>query len=504
MLQASVFRLPLAALLAAFGYVSAARAQRPEPPREVEGTVVVRERRAEGVSKEAKETKEAKQTKEAEADPRPAESPKGDAPEGEAVEASAASSLEELRARAASEKNPSERARLQRELVERLAAEAGRGEAVPALRALLADERFDPPFFYNVGNQLARLGESGAAVEAYRKAAAQRRGNYPRAQHNLGVVLIRLGRLDEAEEALTAALKLENFAYAEASYNLGRLHALRGEAGLAIAEWQRTLRLKPDHAEAAVALARALAEDGDPEEALAVLDAFDARAARLGTTAPPEVSAARAEIVSAVGRKGDAREEDEAERPARGAKEAAPSARGERRPPLRPLLVGRVAYDYLRRARAARESDRAAEAVGLYERAIASNGGYFAPANLELGFALSGLRRTEEAIAQLSLVTRRSGARYPLAFYHLGRLYEHAGRVAEAADAFARAAELAGDSSPHFYADLSRVREKEGKTAAALAAIETYVSAAARLGDVPAWARDRADRLRQQQTAGRN
>src|SRR5256714_5041 len=171
---------------------------------------------------------------------------------------------------------------------------------------MLSEERFDPPFFFNTGNALARLGEADAAVEAYRKAVAQRHGNYSRAQHNLGVVLTRLGRWDEAEEALKSALRLENYTYAEASYNLGRLYALRGEAGLAIAEWQRTLRIKPDHADTAIALARTLAEDGDPEQGLAVLDSFGARMSKRGATAPREVAVARGEIVAAANVAADA------------------------------------------------------------------------------------------------------------------------------------------------------------------------------------------------------
>src|SRR5205085_7543331 len=121
----------------------------------------------------------------------------------------------------------------------------------------------------------------------------------PLLQHGLGVVLTRLGRWDEAEEALKAALRLENYTYAEASYNLGRLYALRGEAGLAIAEWQRTLHIKPDHADAAIALARTLAEDGDPEQGLAVLDSFGARMSKRGAVAPREVAVARGEIIAA-------------------------------------------------------------------------------------------------------------------------------------------------------------------------------------------------------------
>ena len=447
--------------------------------------------------------------------------------------------VEELRARLASLSDASERARVERELVERLS-EAGRAaEAVELLRSMLGENRFDPPFFYNVGNAFARLGESEAAIEAYRKAIAQRRGNYSRAQHNLGVVLTRLGRWDEAEEALTAALRQENYTYAEASYSLGRLHALRGEAGLAIAEWRRTLRIEPEHADAAVALARALAEDGDPAAALAVLDDFGALLSRRGASVPREVTVARGEIVAAANvaaepaRGGSGSEEAKggpksyaksegaagargagAEESASAARESSPVAREESASILgaessalrgsklvRPLVIGRETYDLLNRAREAREDHRGEEAVVLYRRAIEKNGGYFAPANLELGFTLAGLQRTDEAVAALLVVTSREPARYPIAFYHLGRFYEHLGRLEQADAAFARAAEMLGDESPQFFADLSRVREHEGKYVEALVAARQYVSAMERGGHAPAWARERVAALQKKLAA---
>jgi tetratricopeptide (TPR) repeat protein len=374
------------------------------------------------------------------------------------------------------------------------------------LRSMLAEQRFDPQFFYNTGNALARLGESESAIEAYRKAVEQRRGNYARAQHNLGVVLLRLGRWEEAEAALTAALKLENYTYAEASYSLGRLHALRGEAGLAIAEWSRTLRLKPDHADAAVALARALAEDGDPDAALAILDAFDARMSRRGASTPREVTVARGEIVAFANVAGDGVKvatPSKVSTPAPASAMRAPAVRDasavvrEARKPqtLRPLVVKKKTYDLLRRARDARDGDRDEEAVALYRNAIESNGGYFAPANLELGFTLAGMNHDEEAIASLLLVIGREGARYPIAFYHLGRFYEHMNQIAQAGESFARAAELLGDESPQFFIDLSRVREREGKYVDALAAVVRYVHEMEKTGVAPVWARERVAQL---------
>jgi tetratricopeptide (TPR) repeat protein len=427
--------------------------------------------------------------------------------------AATSAEVEALRARAESASNPSERGRLRLDLAERLIGAGRRAEAAGLLRSMLAEERFDPQLFYNAGNALARLGESDAAADAYRKAIAQRRGNYSRAQHNLGVVLTRLGRWEEAEEALRAALRLESNTYAEASYSLGRLHALRGDAALAVSEWERTLRLKPDHVDATVALARALAEGGDAEAALALLDSFEQRAQRRGGAAAREVTVARGEIVAeaniAAVRRAEGSKASEAsssitamrgESNASGAPlpDASALLRAARAPKGSPAvaLVDRQSYTLLLDARAARADERREEAVGLYRRAIKEGGGYLAPANIELGFTLFSLRRHEEAAASLLAVVRKDGARYPLVFYHLGRIYEHLGRLGEAGEAFARAAELAGEESPQFYVDLSRVREREGRAPEALSAAEAYVRVTGRAGGTPGWARERVEKLR--------
>ncbi|MBA3767708.1 MAG: tetratricopeptide repeat protein [Acidobacteria bacterium] len=170
-----------------------------------------------------------------------------------------------------------ERARLQRTLVDYLIALKRQSEAIKELRAMMREERIDPVGFYNIGNALARLGDTPTAIDAYRKAIDQRRGNYARALNNMGVLLIRQERWDEALQALSSALKQENFRYGEASYNLGRLYAARGETKLAINEWTRALAAQPDHLDAALLLARTLAANGETERAIAVIDAFVAR-----------------------------------------------------------------------------------------------------------------------------------------------------------------------------------------------------------------------------------
>ena len=177
-----------------------------------------------------------------------------------------------LRAQIIEARTEIERVRLQRTLVDYLIALGRNSEAAVELRAMLSAESLDAATYYNIGNGLAKLGESEQAVTAYRKAIDTRQGNYPRALNNLGVVLLDLGRMDEAFDAFVLAIKQQNFRYAEASYNLGRLYAARDEADLAISEWTRALTVQPDHIDAAIALARAYMVTGKPELGLEVIE----------------------------------------------------------------------------------------------------------------------------------------------------------------------------------------------------------------------------------------
>ncbi|HJU92339.1 MAG TPA: tetratricopeptide repeat protein, partial [Pyrinomonadaceae bacterium] len=150
----------------------------------------------------------------------------------------------------------SDRIRLQLKLADLLVSTGHRSEALAELQLIADSKSFDPVGFYNLGNSYARLGETEAAIDAYRTAIEQRKGRYSRAYNNLGVVLLRSGRWDDAQDALLSALKIENFRYAEASYNLGRVYSARGQKDLAAREWRRALKVDPKHDAAAYALGR--------------------------------------------------------------------------------------------------------------------------------------------------------------------------------------------------------------------------------------------------------
>lgn len=329
-------------------------------------------------------------------------------------------------------------------------------EALAELHKVLDANGFDPVGFYNLGNAFARLGESEAAIRAYRRAIEQKSGGYSRAQNNLGVVLLSEGRWEEAYAAFNAALKLENFRYAEASYNLGRLYAARGEHDLAVREWQRALLVNPKHTAAAQALARGVDDD------VIVVEKRPAVVKPATTTSNAVPMVAR---VSASGRPGK-------------------------------LTIDQASYDFLQRARSASERGKMVEAVDNFRRVLTRQGGYFAPANLELSYALLSLQRYDEALGQLLQVSQRDGTRYPVSYFHLGRVYEMKGELKLAEAAFSQTVEAYGSSNVQFLLDLSRVREKQNDFKGALEAMERYANLAQQQGQKPAWCDERLAELR--------
>jgi|SRR5688572_1487500 len=351
-----------------------------------------------------------------------------------------------------------DRNRLQLKLAEELVRTGQKREALVELVAALNANGFDPVGFYNLGNAFARLDESESAITAYRRAIEQRKGGYSRAHNNLGVVLLREGRWDEAYEAFNTALKLEKFGYAEASYNLGRLYAARGQSDLAMREWRRAIYVDPKHDAARQALAR-----GDNEDVIAVEKA-------------PEVKSAN-----------------------RTTAKASPAPRAASSPasgPGRRLTLSQTSFDFLQRARDASERGKMLDAVDNYRRLLNREGGYFAPANLELSYALLSLKRYDEAVAQLRQVSERDGARYPVSYFHLARLYELKGELKLAEAAFSQALNANVSTNVRFLLDLSRVREKQGDFKGALEAMERYVSVVQQQGEKPAWCDERLAALR--------
>ena len=352
-----------------------------------------------------------------------------------------------------------ERNQLQLTLADLLAATGHKTEALTELQLIAKSDSFDPIGFYNLGNSFARLGESEAAIDAYRTAIEQRKGRYSRAYNNLGVVLLRAGRWDEAYDALVSALKLESFRYAEASYNLGRVYAARGQNDLAAREWHRALAVNPEHDAAAQALANVRTEER------IVVASRPAKAA----AASPDVKIAT-------------------KSPAIAGSSSTSAAKS--------LELDQASFDFLQRARNASERGKMLEAVDNFRRVLNRQGGYFPPANLELSYALLSLKRNDEALGLLIQVSQRDGARYPISYFHLARLYEMKGELKLAEAAFSQAATTYQPTNAQFLLDLSRVREKLGDYKGALEALEKFVSLTQSQNQKPAWADDRLAELR--------
>ncbi len=366
-----------------------------------------------------------------------------------------------------------ERIRLQLKLAEQLVAADKKPEAIAELRSITSSDAFDPQGIYNVGNAFARLGESDGAIEAYRKAIEQRKGNYSRACNNLGVVLLRVGRWDEAYDALTTALKLENFRYPEASYNLGRLYAARGQADLAAREWRRVLARNPQHPGAKEALAQVRSEYRVSVEPISAHQNSD----RNPASSEPANSAV-------------------SEKPAP-LKAGSTSARIT----TNALSLDQISYDFLQRARTSIERGNTLEAIDSYKRIISRQAGYFPPANLELGFAYLSLKRHDEALSNLLLVANRDGNRYPISYFHVARVYELKGDFNLAQVAYSKAVLAFGEQNPQFLLDVSRVREKVGDFKGALESLEKYISLMKEQGQEPSWSEERMAALRQKAAA---
>ena len=361
-----------------------------------------------------------------------------------------------------------EKASLQLKLVDLLTRAGKTQEARSQLAKMLGEDRFDPQTFYNIGNAFARLGNVDGAIVSYRKAIDQRKGRYSKALNNLGVVLMRRGDWQEANDALVAALKLETFRYAEASYNLGRLYAAQGQMDLAIREWRRALRVDPNHSAAAQAIARA-----GTEEEVTVAAVQPVAETRTGKSVVP------------------------ASQPKESTRNTKLSSPPRTATSPKNLSVDPVTFNQLQRARDAHERGKEQEAIANYRSVISRMGGYFAPANLELSYILIGIKQPNDALTYLKPVTTRDGARYPISYYHLARIYEGQDELGMAAEAYGQAATFYHGVNPQFLLDISRVREKRGDYKGALTAMEEYLAAVEQQGIKPPWSEERLSLLRQ-------
>ena len=114
----------------------------------------------------------------------------------------------------------------------------------------------------------------------------------------------------------------------------------------------------------------------------------------------------------------------------------------------------------------------------------------------ELSYALIKLNRIDEALASLRQITERDGSRYPIAYYHLARLYEQKGQLTNAEELFVKANSADTASNYAMLLDISRVRQHQGDFKGALSALEGYVTAMESLGLKPIWSDESLSLLR--------
>lgn len=145
-------------------------------------------------------------------------------------------------------------------------------EAVDLLRRAIASSPDDPGVHNNLGNVLSEQRCFEEADAAFRAAIALAPG-YAQAHGNRGVVLRQLERPDEAEASYRRAFEIDP-SYREAYDNLGRLLASLGRLKEAASYHAAAMALEPHNADTRRLLTATYAAGGEPEKALAVLDAW--------------------------------------------------------------------------------------------------------------------------------------------------------------------------------------------------------------------------------------
>ena len=138
--------------------------------------------------------------------------------------------------------------------------------ALPFLTAAVALRPDSPGTRLNLGGCLIGIGESNAAIAAFRR-ALELKPDYAMPHYNIGLTLFKSGQIDAAIVEYRRALNL-NPSYAEAYHGLGNGLIEKGDLDSAIAAIRKALELKVDYAEAQGALADALLQHGDLEAAI--------------------------------------------------------------------------------------------------------------------------------------------------------------------------------------------------------------------------------------------
>ena len=131
---------------------------------------------------------------------------------------------------------------------------------------VLAAAPNNPRAYYNLGNEVEKLGDDDRARANYRR-ALDLAPNYVRAHNNLGVLLERQGDAAAAERHYREAIRIDP-AHARSYNNLGVVLARRGEREEAARQFQRAIEIEPDYAEVHYHLAGMLEAQGNLDRAI--------------------------------------------------------------------------------------------------------------------------------------------------------------------------------------------------------------------------------------------
>lgn len=348
----------------------------------------------------------------------------------------------EARAKADAEAKAKAEAEARAEAERRAAEEAARAAAELRQRAIAA---------FDAGVSAQRAGDAKAAIDSYREALRLEAG-LAGAWTNLAIALTAAGDADEATDAAKRALELPATAdpvrRSHALHALGHARLAAGDRPAALAAFREAVAADARQADAALALAGMLREDGDPAGSLAAL-----AAAREAGAASARIEEAIAVLEWNAGRR------DAAEKAARAALALDPG-RGHAKAVLGVALLAQQKW-----GDAAQQLDEASRLVTDDADIPAA-----------LGYAFERLGRREDALAAFDRAIALE-ATHPTAHAHRGRSLEGVGDEARASEAYRTAL---ANGTPQAQAGaktrLAAAACKEGRFADAKALAEQAVA----------------------------
>lgn len=135
-------------------------------------------------------------------------------------------------------------------------------DAISQFQIALALRTNDVGAMNNLALALSRQGKMPDAMAEYQKALAIQPDDAG-VHHNYGMALFRIGKIDEAMDQYQTALTNQPDD-PELHNDIANVYSKRGEAAIAIREWERAIQLRTNYFAAENNLAWALATDPDP------------------------------------------------------------------------------------------------------------------------------------------------------------------------------------------------------------------------------------------------